>query len=426
MMAKPAAGGESLGRRSRRRRNNDAPEETIMRGVIRFLLSLIIGIAILWIGFWWYAEHRLQSGFAAWAEQQAADGWKVSTGSVQRGTSPMRAELNITQLTLTPPPGPDGEVVTIALPSVGLRIDALNPLVFHTDLPNQIAITAGDAIGLVINTGSIALSENLDPGTLFNRHAYPFRGGDFAASNIQILASSLLVLHIDSITSHADVDLTAGANAAAISSLTVLNGLALSPLLTRIGSVPFDGKLAQLSLAATFSGPVPDKLAALAGQVDAAPHDPQAQEALLMPVIQKWAAAGGNGKIALHALIGPSTLAASGNLAFDANLQPTGTADLSADRLGAFTAALTNAYPQLQDDVAQAEAELSPYIGNTPQGGQTLTMHVTYGAGSVTINGQKVAAMPPVDWTALENPPPPPAPAPGDGSGAASPAPASP
>jgi hypothetical protein len=397
-----------------------------MRGVIRFVFSLIIGIAIIWIGFWWYAEHRLQSGFAAWAEQQAADGWKVSYDSLQRGTSPMNAELTINRLSLTPPPGPNGEVVTVSLPSVGLRIAALNPLVFHTDLPNQIAISVGNNIGLMINTGSIALSENLDPGNLFNRHAYPFRGGDFAASNIQILASSLLVLHIDSLTSHADVNLMAGANAAAISSLTVLNGLALSPLLTRIGSVPFDGRLAQLSLAATFSGPVPDNLSGLADQLDAAPHAPQAQEDLLIPVIHKWAAAGGNGKLALHVLIGPSAIAASGNLAFDANLQPTGTADLSADRLGAFTTALTNAYPALQDDVAQAEAELSPYIGNTPQGGQTLTLHVNYGAGSVTINGQKVAAMPPLDWNALENPPSASVQAPGDGSGAASPAPASP
>jgi hypothetical protein len=383
-----------------------------MRGVIRFLLSLIVGIAILWIGFWWYAEHRLQSGFAAWAEQQAGDGWKVSYDSLQRGTSPMNAELTINHLSLTPPPGPNGEVVTISLPSVGLRIVALNPLVFHTDLPNQIAISAGNNIGLLINTGSIALSENLDPDTLFNRHAYPFRGGDFAASNIQILASSLLVLHIDSLTSHADVNLQAGANAAAISTLTVLNGLALSPLLTRIGSVPFDGRLAQLLLAATFSGPLPDNLSGLADQLDAAPHDPRAQEELLIPAIHKWAAAGGNGKLALKVLIGPSTIAASGNLAFDANLQPTGTADLSADRLGAFTTALTNSYPELQNDVAQAEAELSPYIGNTPQGGQTLTMHVTYGAGSVTINGNKVAAMPPLDWNALENPPTPAAPNP--------------
>lgn len=396
-----------------------------MRGVIKFLVSLIIGIAIIWIGFWWYAEHRLQSGFAAWAEQRADDGWKVSYDSLQRGTSPMNAELTIDHLTLSPPPGPNGELISIALPSVALRIAALNPLVFHTDLPNEIAITVGNNIGLVINTGSMALSENLDPDTLFNRNAYPFRGGDFAASNIQILASSLLVLHIDSITSHADLNLKAGADATAISSTTSLDGLALSPLLTRIGSVPFGGKLTHLSVAGTFSGPLPDNLDSLADQVGADAHNLDAQEELLVPVLHKWAAQGGHGNVALNLLIGPSTVNAGGSLSFDANLQPTGTADLTADRLGAFTSALTNAYPALQTDVAEAEAELSPYITNTEPGGQTLGMHVTYGSGSVTINGQKVAAMPPLDWNALENPPPP-VQAPGDGSGAALPAPASP
>jgi hypothetical protein len=400
-----------------------AAEERFMRGVIKFLVSLIIGIAIIWIGFWWYAEHRLQGGFAAWAEQQAADGWKVSYDAVERGTSPMNAELTIDHLTLTPPPGPDGEVISVALPSVALRIAALNPLVFHTDLPNEIAITVGNNIGLVIDTGSIGVSENLNPDTLFNRQAYPFRGGDFAASNIQILASSLLVLHIDSITSHADLNLKAGANATAISSTITLDGLALSPLLTRIGSVPFDGRLAHLSLAGTFSGPLPDNLESLANQVDADAHDRAAQQELLIPVVHKWAAQGGSGNVALNLLIGPSTINAGASLRFDANLQPTGTADLSADRLGAFTTALTNAYPALQSDVAEAEAELSPYITSTEQGGQTLGMHVTYGSGSITINGQKVAAMPPLDWNALENPLPPPVQAPGDGSGAASPAP---
>lgn len=401
-----------------------------MRRVVKFLLSLIIGVAIIWIGFWWYAQSRLQSGFEAWSEQQAEDGWKVSYASMHRGTSPMNATLTVDQLTLTPPPGPEGEVVSISLPSVALRIAALNPLVFHTDLPNQINFAVGNNIGFALTTGSISASENLDPDSLFNSHAYPFRGGDFAASNIQILASSLLVLHIDSITSHADINLKAGANANAISSTTELDGLALSPLLTRIASVPFDGKLVHLSLAANFSGPVPPDLADLPGKLDAAPHDRDAEQKLLLPVVHQWASQGGNGKLALDLIMGPSTISAGATLGFDANIQPAGTADLSADHLGNFTAALVNSYPALQGDIAQAEAQLSPYISNTTAGGQTLGMHVTYGSGNVTINGQKIADMPQLDWTALENPPPPPvqAPvqAPGDGSGAALPAPSSP
>jgi hypothetical protein len=391
-----------------------------MRGVLKFLLSLIVGIAIIWIGFWWYAQERLQSGFLAWSAQQTDNGWKISYAAMHRGTSPMNAILTVDQLTLRPPPGPQGEVVSIVLPSVSLRIDALNPLVFHTDLPNQINFSVGNNIGFVFNTGSISAAENLDPDTLFNRHAYPFRGGDFAASNVQILASSLLVLHIDSITSHADVNTRAGANATAISSKTELDGLALSPLLTRIASVPFDGKLARLSLSANFSGPVPADLGSLPAQLDAAPHDRDAEQKLLLPVVHQWASQGGNGKLALNLIVGSTTINAGATIGFDANLQPAGTADLSANHLDDFTGALANAYPALQADIAQAEAELSPYISNSASGGQTLSMHVTYGAGSVTINNQKIADLPQLDWTALENPPP--VQAPGDGSGAAVPA----
>jgi hypothetical protein len=162
-------------------------------------------------------------------------------------------------------------------------------------------------------------------------------------------------------------------------------------------------------------------LSQLADQLDAAPHEPGAEEKLLAPVVHKWASAGGNGKLALNIVVGPSTINAGATLGFDANLQPAGTADLNADRLGDFTTALVNAYPTIQDDIAQVEARASPYITNTPQGGQTLGMHVVYGAGSVSINGQKVSDLPQLDWNALENPPPPPVQAPGDGSGAAAP-----
>jgi hypothetical protein len=32
-------------------------------------------------------------------------------------------------------------------------------------------------------------------------------------------------------------------------------------------------------------------------------------------------------------------------------------------------------------------------------------MHIVYGGGTVSVNGQKVGPLPPVDWTTLENPP---------------------
>src|ERR1700684_2246999 len=103
-----------------------------MRGVVKFLLTLILGVALIWLGFWWYAESRLQSGFTDWTSRQTAQGWKISYASVQLGTSLLAAAVTINNLTLILPPGPSGGSASIALPAVTLRIHALNPLVFHT------------------------------------------------------------------------------------------------------------------------------------------------------------------------------------------------------------------------------------------------------------------------------------------------------
>jgi len=399
-----------------------------MRGVLKFLATLVIGIALIWLGFWFYAESRLQSGFTGWAEQQAAQGWKISYDSIHRGTSILDAAITINNLVLDLPPGPEGEQASIALPAITLRIHALNPLVFHTDLPGKITVTLNNNIGLVWSAGSSALSENLDPNKLFDRAADPFRGGDFSASDIDILASagSLLVLHIDNIASHADLNLSAGPADTAIFSTVALDGVAVSPLLARIASIPFDGKLTHLDVSARFSGPIPPGLPDLLDQISARTANLEDQQKLLLPAVHQWAAQGGSGKAQLNLILGPSTINAAGSIGFDANLQPNGTADLTANHLDQFTTALTNAYPWLQADITQAEAESSQYLSNTDQGGQTLTLHISYGKPGIIINGQKAADMPPFDWTAAENPLPPPVQAPGDGSGAASPLPAMP
>jgi hypothetical protein len=399
-----------------------------MRAILKFLLSLVLVLVILWFGLWWYAQGRLQNGFQNWADAQAAAGWKISDTGIARGTSPMQALVTISNLTLTPPPDAAGETGTITLPSLALRIDALNPLVFHTDLPNKISIAIGQTVDLAVNSSSIALSQNLDPNALFNKSVYPFSGGDFSAGNVDILASqgSLLVLHIDSITSHADLNLGAGAGTTALSSTTNFNGLALSPLFTKVAQIPFNGQISNFSLGLTLSGPLPADLTSLSAQIRAAaPQNEAAQAKIIIPVIRKWASQGGNGSVSIGLTVGPTTAKADAAVKFDANVQPSGTADLSANHLDELTGAITNAYPQVQDTISQAEAQLSPYLTTTSTGGQTLVMNLVYGPPGITINGQKVADMPPVNWDALENPPAAPAPAPGDGSGADSPTPPS-
>lgn len=394
-----------------------------MRGIVKFLLTLIVILVFAWLGLWWYAQGRLQNGFNNWAAARAAQGWKISYGAIHRGSSPLRAVVSFDNLTVSPPPGRNGDVATMSLPSFALRIEAANPLLLHNDVPNKISISvSGLNTDAAFNFGSIASTVALDPNALFSQGESPVRGGDLAASNIDILASqgSLLVLHIDNLAAHYAVNRQATAGQWAYNGSASMDGIALSPLLTRIASIPFNGKITHLDYALQLSGPVPDGLQTLPAQVQAAKGDKIAEQKLIIPVLHKWAAQGGNGNLSLHLTIGPSTASADAAVKFDANLQPGGTANLTADHLDAFTAAVTNAYPQAQGRIDQAMAQLTPYITTTDQGGQTLGLHVTYGPGAVNINGNKVAGQPKVDWNALENPPPPPPTAPGDGSGAAS------
>jgi hypothetical protein len=379
-----------------------------MRGVIAFLLTLVVILVLGWVGAWWYVQSRIESGFQNWAEQQATHGITVAYSGIQRGASPTTALVTVTNLTITLPQQPDGAQPVVTLPTLGLRVEMTSLTVFHADLPNKISVNAGGNIGLVINSGSIALSEIIDTGALTDKAAYPFKGGDFAANDVDFLASSgsLLVLHVDSLVGHADINVNAAGGQPALAETITLNGLALSPLMTKVASIPFDGKINEFGLTLNLSGPVPPQIYTITDQLKAAGTDEAAQQKLLIPIIHQWASQGGTGSMGLTLAVGPSTASTDANIKFDANLQPEGAADLTANHLDAFASAITNAYPQAADSIAQAEAQLTPYITTDPTTGQTLTIHATYGTGSVSVNGTKVAPLPPLDWTTLENPPP--------------------
>jgi len=379
-----------------------------MRGVITFLFTLVAVLVLAWVGAWWYLQGRIQSGFQAWAEQQATHGITIAYSNLREGTSPTEALVTMTNLTITLPREPDGAQPVMTLPTLGLRIDMTSPTVFHADLPTKISVNAGANIDLAMNSGSLALSENLDPNALTNKTIYPFKGGDFVADDVDFLASSgsLLVLHVDSLVGHVDINLNATAGQPALAESFTMNGISLSPLMTKIASIPFDGKINELGLTLNLSGPVPPQIYALPDQLKAAGADEAAQQKLVIPVLHQWASQGGAGRLGLTLAIGPSTASTDAAIQFDANLQPQGTANLIASHLDAFTNAVTSAYPQIAGVIAQGEAQLTPYITTDPTTGQTVTMHATYGAGSISINGTKIAPLPPLNWTTLENPPP--------------------
>ena len=393
-----------------------------MRFIGRVLGMAVLVLAVVWLGLWWWAEGRMQTGFANWASRMQAQGdVKISYARINRGLSPLAANVTLTNVLITVQPDPRRAPISVTLPSLGMEIDAANPRELRYNLPRQVSINTPRA-DVAVTFGSIALTQQIDLNALAAAEIDPFNASDASASNINIMASSgsLLLLHIDSYDAHGSFNRKAGPGDTAIGLTETIKGISLSPLLTRLASVPFGGAITQIGLKLNISGPAPANWEALASQFNAVPAaDKAGRGKIALQAVQGWASQGGNANASLTLAIGPSTLNASGAVKFDAQAQPAGTADVTADHLDAFSAAIAGAYPRMQDSISMIQARLSPYLSATPADGQALNMHVVYGAGSVSINGQKVSDMPPINWNALENPPAPTPQAPGDGSGAA-------
>jgi hypothetical protein len=390
-----------------------------MRNFLKSLASLVLVLALAWLGLWWYVQGRLQAGLTGLITQAEANGTvQVSYDTLTQGTSPFMAQAVLTNLRVSVQASPDAAPMLFTLPSLGWHIDAANPLVLHVDYPAEIGISSPRG-QMAVTFGSIAASGHLVPQALFGSPITPVDSSVLHASNINFLASSgsILVLHVDDIATSSTTNISAGAGQTGLSFAGTVNGLALSPILSRIASIPFNGRINQLALNVTLSGPLPE-LHALQAQMAALPPGNERHK-LAVKTVHDWAAQGGSGNASLVLAIGPSTLKADGNVKFDANVQPSGTANVLADHLDAFTAGLTGAYPQLQTSVSNIEARFSPYLSTSDAGGQMLTVHAVYGNGAVSVNGKKAADMAKLDWNLLENPPAPPAQAPGDGSGAA-------
>jgi hypothetical protein len=391
-----------------------------MRAIIKSLLAIVVVVVIAWLGLWWYAQRQMQAGFIDWANGLSSGGnVQVSYDSIERSGSPLAAMVTVNNLRLVVQPSPTAAPLAITLPAFALEIDAAAPLLLHFDLPNRIGISAerGD---FVLAFGSIVQTEQLDLSALLRREPAPFAAMNTQAQNIDLLASSgsLMVLHADAYHARSIFNRKAGAGQSVFATNGALDNIAVSPLLTRLASIPFDGRITRLGWNLNLDGPIPADWATLTARYNAvAAGDADGRIRVLAQAVHEWAARGGKGNAGIDLAIGPSIAHAEGDVAFDAAVQPEGHASLSADHLDAFTAAITAAYPQVQATVNAIEAQLSPYLSSTPQGGQTLSFKATYGNGAVMVNGQKAGSFPPLDWSQLDTAPPPQAP--GDGSGAA-------
>jgi hypothetical protein len=391
-----------------------------MASVAKFLTLVIIIMAASWGGLWWYAEGRLQTGVTGWiANTAAANHAQITYDSVTRSSSPMVASVTLTNLRFATPPG-SPVPITVTLPSFSLEIDAANPLLLLVKLPPQINFTGarGDAS---VTFGGTQVQYQIDPQAIFSPAVSPLRNEVANAQNINILASggSLQVLHIDSYQQQGSVHDGAAAGQSAATTTAALQGIALSPLLTKLGGLPFNGQIKQIGIAVNINGPIPGGWKGLVSSLNSVPaSDPETRRKLVIHAMHDWAAQGGSAAGSFSFTVGPSTFNADANVGFDPNVQPVGTAYVTANHLDALSAGITAAYPQAQAAINAGEAHLSPYLSTDNANGQVLSLHVTYGSGTVSINGDKVGVLPAINWVTLETTPPV---APGDGSGAAAP-----
>jgi len=399
----------------------------MMRGMARLAAGVVLVLAVAWAGLWWYAQERLEAGINGWIAQTTSNGAvQITYDSIVQGHSPFAAEVTLVNPRWSIQPAGASAPLTFSAPSFGLRIDVTDPLVVHVDIARQLLASTpkGD---ISITYSSLDIAEQLNPQALFNTSIQPFRGFTSTASDINVLAGNGIVpvLHIGSYAEHGSVNPQAGVKDTAYAMDVTLQDVSsptLPVLMALAGKgtkVPFDNNIKTIGITIALSGPVPADWQQQVAAYRAAAFGPDKNK-IVVQNLHNWALQGGTATAELRLAVGPSTLNANCTLAFDANAQPNGATDITADHLDAFTATLTSAIPQLQQDISGAEAALSPYLSATAAGGQVLTAHVAYGKAGVLVNGARKADMPPLDWAALETPPAPAPQAPGDGSGAAS------
>ena len=394
-----------------------------MRGFIKGLAGLAVLILLVWLGVWLYAEMRLKQLVAAEINRANASGTaQISYDKLTTSDSPLVASVALVNASWVSQPGGSAPAITVRAAKIGMHVDLLSPMLLHVDIPPSIAIVTPEATGVL--TFAVAdIKENLSPSLWTGNTDNPITGGDARFAGINLLASngSLQVARIDSLVLHEALNAKAGPSETAMSLKETMNHFQLSPIIARLINLPFNGQIAYLSLSTQLSGPFDWQ--SIANQTTSLPSS-GAREHFMLQSLHQWALAGGSAQGKLTLILGPSTFRAGGSVIFDSTAQPSGSAELNANHLDQFTAAIISAYPGLQGWVSQFEARFSPYLTTTQAGGQVLAVNTVYGKDGVTTNGQKTGDMPPLDWNMLLNPPPaPPTPpsAPGDGSGAASP-----
>lgn len=389
-----------------------------MRRFIVGLAGLVILLALAWLGLWVYAEIRLKQLVEAKIEQiNTSDTGHITYRQIVTSRSPLVAGVTMLDPQLAITFSGSSAPFTISAARIGAHVDLLHPLTLHVDIPLKFMLNGAGAPA-VLTFATATITETLTPSVWQGDTSNPIVAGDADYTGINLLASngSLQVMQIDRLALHQALDAMAGTDRPALMLTADMQNLRVSPILTRLFALPFNGEVSRLSASLSMSGPL--NWEQIAKQQANLQNDDQRTEFLLQ-TFHQWAASHGHAQGSLKLSVGPSHMQTSFTLAFDQQVQPEGKVDVNADHLGEFANTLAGTYPDLRASISQAQAALSPYMSTTPENGQALALHVIYGQSGVFVNGKKTATPPPLDWNDLLNPAVPPAFAPGDGSGAA-------
>ncbi|MGC9269478.1 DUF2125 domain-containing protein [Acidiphilium sp.] len=381
-----------------------------MRGIVRFLVLLLIVLAVAYLGAWWYVQGRMAVAFRAQEQALRRSGWTVSHGAITRGSSPLAATVAVTDLALTPPdqglPTP-----TITLPGVTLTVRPVTPFTLDVDLPLAWHVAMPQGPSFTIQFASIQDHYAFDPNALLHHARDPLRSGILRVTGLRIDSAdtNFTLISVDRFSAGFTRNPEAGPSATALTMHEALSGLALSPIFVSLGHLPFQGKLASLRLDADLSGPPLPSVA----QSMLVPHpDGLAgnQAAGLQawrklgPMIHTWAQAGGHGRFTIALGLGPLNAHDHGHFGFDKTDQPEGKAVLVADGIGAFLGDIANAYPATIDLISTLTTETAPYMSKTPGGTQRLTIDFALAGGVLTADGKKAALVPKIVWPAAATP----------------------
>ncbi len=387
-----------------------------MRSVLKGLAGLILLLVVFWLGLWLYAEMRLKQLVSAQiARINQSGAAQVTYDKLTGSHNPLVAAVTLVNpVWSASPPGAGGTPgFRLAAARLGAHVDLRHPFLLHVDLPPRLDFDAQGFMG-ALTFAMADVTEHLSPGVWVGNVSNPVTGGEarFAAINLLGLDStgSLQIAQIDTLAAREDVNVKAGPDKTALALDWQANGARLSTLFVKLFNAPYNGEIAHLEMKVALSGPLLPPPPAPPGEGDKA----------LIRQLHQWALAGGNGRLAVKLTLGPSQIQADGTVKFDAQAQPSGTGDLTADHLDQLSATLTQAWPFITPWVTNIQARLAPYLSTSPAAGQVLTAHGRYGRDGVFLNDQRMGDMSPLDWNGLLTPPSATV-APGDGSGAASP-----